>query len=170
MFENSYKIRVSARAIVFDEDKVLLNRFGDGAYYNFPGGGIEERENARLTVVREVKEETGLEVSSGDFVFALEYEPWSGGHVYGDGHHISFFFRCELLNSNRITTPELPDIDPLNPVMISQSVWVPVAELPKIELLPHINNNLLQYHKTGMFKPLFFDEPYDNKEEDESNL
>jgi 8-oxo-dGTP pyrophosphatase MutT (NUDIX family) len=55
----------------------LLNRFGDGAYYNFPGGGIEERENARLTVVREVREETGLEVSAGDFIFALKYEPWT---------------------------------------------------------------------------------------------
>jgi len=25
MFENSYKIRVSARAIVFDEDRILVN-------------------------------------------------------------------------------------------------------------------------------------------------
>ena len=139
MFENSYKIRVSARAIVFDEDRVLLNRFGDGVYYNFPGGGIEERENARLTVVREVREETGLEVSASDFVFALEYEPWNGGHVYGDGHHISFFFRCELLNGNRITTPELPDVNPSNPTMISQPVWVPIVELSKIELLPRID-------------------------------
>ena len=40
LFDKSYKIRVSARAIVFDEDRVLLNRFGDGAYYNFPGGSV----------------------------------------------------------------------------------------------------------------------------------
>ena len=123
-----------------------------------------------MTVVREIKEETGLEVSAGDFVFALEYEPWNGGHVYGDGHHISFFFRCGLLNDNRITTPELPDIDPLNPVMVSQPVWVPITELPGIELLPHINNNLLQYHKTRIFEPLFLDEPYNNKGKDESGL
>jgi len=165
MFENSYKIRVSARAVVFNGNSVLLNRFGDGAYYNFPGGGIEERENARLTVVREVKEETGLEVSAGDYVFALEYEPWNGGNVYGDGHHISFFFRCELVNGNKITTPELPDIDPSNPVMVSQPVWVPIEQLPEIELFPHINKNLADYFMTGVFAPLFFDEPFENKGE-----
>jgi 8-oxo-dGTP diphosphatase len=170
MFENSYKIRVSARAIIFDENKILLNRFGDGAYYNFPGGGIEERENARLTVVREVREETGLEVSAGAFVFALEYEPVSGGHVYGDGHHISFFFRCGIINGSQITTPEIPDIDPLNPMMVSQPVWVPITELPEIELLPHINKNLLQYFNTGIFEPMFLDEPYYNKGKDENGL
>ncbi|MCL2159276.1 MAG: NUDIX domain-containing protein [Oscillospiraceae bacterium] len=164
MFENSYKIRVSARAIVFDGDRVLLNSFGEGAYYNFPGGGIEERENARLAVVREVKEETGLEVSAGDFVFALEYEPWNSGYIYGDGHHISFFFRCELTNGNQITTPELPDINPSNPMMTSRPVWVPIEQLPDIELWPHINKNLAEYFKNGIFKPLFLDEPYENKD------
>ena len=163
MFENSYKIRVSARAVIFDGDSILLNRFGNGTYYNFPGGGIEERENARMAVVREVREETGLEVAAGDFIFALEYEPYNGGHVYGDVHHISFFFRCELLNGNEILTPEIPDMNPLNPKMISNPVWVPVAQLPEIELLPHINQNLLKYFKTGVFEPLFFEEPYVNR-------
>ncbi|MCL2740541.1 MAG: NUDIX domain-containing protein [Oscillospiraceae bacterium] len=163
MFENSHKIRVSARAIVFDGDRVLLNRFGDGAYHNFPGGGIEERESARMTVVREVREETGQEVTAGGFAFALEYEPWSGGHAYGDGHHISLFFRCELLGGSQIAKPELPDIDPTNPAMVSQPVWVPISDLPGIELLPHVNENLMQYFKTGIFEPLFIDEPYENK-------
>ena len=163
MFENSYKIRVSARAIVFNGDTVLLNRFGDGVYYNFPGGGIEERENARMAVVREVFEETGLNVSAGKLVFALEYDPWSGDHVYDDGHHISFFFRCELLNGDQLSTPEIPDVNPEDPAMISHPVWVPMAQLPEIELLPHINKNLLQYFKTDIFEPLFFNEPYENR-------
>ena len=112
---------------------------------------------------------SGKLLSAGDYIFALEYEPWNGGHVFGDGHHISFFFRCELLNGSQITTSELPDIDPLNPVMVSQPIWLPVSELPAIELLPHINKNLLQYFKTGVFKPLFFDEPYENNGKDENN-
>jgi len=160
MFENSYKIRVSARAIIFCDDKILLNSFGDGLYYNFPGGGIEERENAPLTVVREVREETGLAVSVREFVFALEYEPWSAGHAYGDGHHISFFFRCVLLDSDKLSEPELPDIDPMNTDMVSQPVWVPISHLLEIELLPHINQNILDYYKSGVFKPVFFEDPF----------
>ena len=163
MFENSYKIRVSGRAVIFHENKVLLNRFGDGAYYNFPGGGIEERENARMAAVREVREETGLEVSAGEFVFALEYEPYSAGHIYGDAHHISFFFKCELLSDSRLSTPEIPDVNPWDPAMTSQPVWLPTEQLAEIELLPHINQNLLQYQKTGVFQPAFFNEPYENR-------
>ncbi len=49
-----YKIRVSSRAIIIDNDKILLNKFGDGVYYNFPGGGIEENETALEAVVREL--------------------------------------------------------------------------------------------------------------------
>ena len=56
------KIRVSARAIIIDNDKILLNEFGDGQYYNFIGGEIEENETAKQAVVREVMEESGLAV------------------------------------------------------------------------------------------------------------
>ena len=68
----SYKIRVSSRAIIFNDDKVLLNCFGNGLYYNFPGGGIEEYETAKQAVAREVLEESGLTVDVGELVFSLE--------------------------------------------------------------------------------------------------
>ena len=158
MFENSYRIRVSARAIVIDQDKILLNHFNNGAYYNTPGGGIEEKENARMAVVREVREETGLEVEVGDLVFTLEYEPHNSGYIYGNGHHISFFFRCKLLGSNQLLTPEIPDFDPSNPEITSQPVWVPLVQLPEINLLPSVNKNLMQYFKTGVFEPLFYED------------
>jgi len=158
-----HKLRVSARAIVFDGDKILLNRFGDGVYYNFPGGGIEERETAPAAVVREVFEETGLTVSAGNLVFTLECEPHTSGYIHGDRHVISLFFRCELLNGNQIsTTPTQTDTDPQDPTLAVQPVWVPIAQLSEINLLPHINRNLRQYFETGVFEPLFFNEPYEN--------
>ena len=160
MFENSYKIRVTARAIVFHEGCVLLNCFGDGEYYNIPGGGMEKGESARLAAVREVREESGLEVSAGEFVFALEYEPQTAKHVFGDGHRISFFFRCELLGSSMLSAPEIPDVNPDDPNLTSRPVWVPIAQLPEIPLVPRVNQNLLRYFNTGTFDPVFFEEPY----------
>jgi 8-oxo-dGTP pyrophosphatase MutT (NUDIX family) len=69
-----YKIRVSSRAIILNDDKILLICFGNGLYYSFPGGGIEEHETATQAVVREVMEETGLTVKVGDLVFSLEID------------------------------------------------------------------------------------------------
>lgn len=160
MFENSYKVRVSARAIIINNDTVLLNRFGNGVYYNFPGGGIEKGENALQAVVREVQEETSLIVSAKEMVFALEYEPCTGKQLYGNGHHISFFFRCDLVGDAIIKKPTLPDIDPNNPALVSSPEWIPIKDLLSLNILPHINKNVIDYLDTGIFLPRFFEEPY----------
>jgi len=155
MFDNSYKIRVSARAIILRENKILLNCFGDGVYYNFPGGGIEQGENALQTVVREVREETGLIVAAEEFVFALEYEPVTSGYIYGVGHHISLFFRCELVEGES-PVPYEAEINPDDPTMASRQVWVPVERLPEINVIPQIGRNLQSYIETGVFEPLYY--------------
>ncbi|MCL2663871.1 MAG: NUDIX domain-containing protein, partial [Oscillospiraceae bacterium] len=65
----SYKMRVRAGAIIIHEGKILINKFGDGIYYNIPGGGIEKDENARSAVEREIFEETNLRVIAKELVF-----------------------------------------------------------------------------------------------------
>ena len=81
MFEDSYKIRISSRAIIIHDGKILLNCFKDGLYYNFPGGGIEKNETAKQAAHREVLEETGLAVDVGELVFSLEYEPFNCNNI-----------------------------------------------------------------------------------------
>ena len=54
---------VFAGGCVFDTDgKVLLQRRGDSKKWGFPGGAIELGETPEMAAVREVKEETGLDV------------------------------------------------------------------------------------------------------------
>lgn len=56
----------SCGAIVFyrapEEDKVLLVKNKNGRYWSFPKGHVELGENEKQTAVREIKEETGLDV------------------------------------------------------------------------------------------------------------
>ncbi len=33
--------RLSVRAVIIHKDKILLNEFNEGEYYNLPGGGLE---------------------------------------------------------------------------------------------------------------------------------
>jgi len=158
MFENSYKVRVSSRAIIIDDNKVLLNCFGDGLYYTFPGGGIEENETAKMAAVREVLEESGLTVDIGDLVFSLEYEPHSCEYFYGDGHHISLFFRGYLNTSVASVNALQPDTNPDDETITSVAKWIPLSELHTVNLLPKICEPLRKYVETGIFEPLFWGE------------
>ena len=61
--------RVGAFAIIMDEEgRVLISRRTDSGWYNLPGGGVEPHEAVPEGVVREVREETGLEVDLGRMV------------------------------------------------------------------------------------------------------
>lgn len=53
----SFHTRVSVRGIVINKDRILLNEFGGGKYYNIPGGGVEPGETVKQAVIREVFEE-----------------------------------------------------------------------------------------------------------------
>ena len=69
--------RVGAKAVIIQGNKILLNEFGNGLYYNLPGGEVEEGELIKESVVREVMEESGLMVEVGKMLYVLEYEPVS---------------------------------------------------------------------------------------------
>jgi 8-oxo-dGTP diphosphatase len=58
------QFRISAGGIVIHENKILLVNYRDEpGYLVAPGGGVESDEGLNQTVIREVREETGLEVT-----------------------------------------------------------------------------------------------------------
>lgn len=63
-YENHWKRfkRDSARAIIFADNKLVMvqsDKYGD---CKFPGGGIEKGESSIEALIRETKEETGLDI------------------------------------------------------------------------------------------------------------
>ncbi|MBR4428933.1 MAG: NUDIX domain-containing protein [Clostridia bacterium] len=58
-------IRCSAKALILDEGRLLLNKCVShaGVYYTLPGGGMHDGEILTEAVKREVMEETGLTVT-----------------------------------------------------------------------------------------------------------
>lgn len=54
--------------IMNEQRKVLLQRRGDSNKWGFPGGAIELGETPQMAVIREAKEETGLDVEVGKLI------------------------------------------------------------------------------------------------------
>lgn len=57
-----YSKRCAVRAVIFRGDRLAMVYSERDDYYKFPGGGIEENEDHRATLAREVREEVGLSV------------------------------------------------------------------------------------------------------------
>ena len=55
-------VRPSSRAIIIKDNKVLMVHSLMYDYYKFPGGGIEDGESEIEALIRETKEEAGLNI------------------------------------------------------------------------------------------------------------
>lgn len=88
----------AASAIVInDEGKILLHRRSDNDLWALPGGAMEIGESITETVIREVKEETGLDVVP-EYVIGIYPNP---KHVvaFSDGEvrqQFSVCFACKI--------------------------------------------------------------------------
>jgi len=141
-------IRNSAKAIIFQEDKILLtkNEDDEGYFYLFPGGGQEFAETLQDAVVRECLEEVGQQVEVGELLFLREYIGKNHEYAENDAnvHQIEFYFSCNLVNEfDAEVIPTLPDS---NQIGIE---WVPVNELISYRIYPkEIGKYIIKhYHK-----------------------
>jgi len=58
------KTRVGVAVLIRDsKDRILLEKRKDSGIWGFPGGGIEPGESIEKCAIREIKEETGFDIS-----------------------------------------------------------------------------------------------------------
>lgn len=78
-------MRSAARAIVIHDDKILVmyrNKYGS-EYYTLVGGRVNDNETTEEALVREVKEESGLDVANYRLVYTEEHPaPYNEQYVY----------------------------------------------------------------------------------------
>jgi ADP-ribose pyrophosphatase YjhB (NUDIX family) len=92
-------IRPGVAAVIFDGDRVLLQRRDDNGKWGLPGGGVEPGESVRAAVVREVREETGLDVEPLRLVGVYSDPANHQIITYPDGnviHYVSAVFECAV--------------------------------------------------------------------------
>lgn len=104
---------IAVFAVIFDgTDRVLLCHRRDMDRWNLPGGGVESGEIPTEAVIREVKEETGLDVI---------IEKLTG--IYGKQHkdELVFTFICRIVGGKLTTTSESSDNQyfPINAIPVN---------------------------------------------------
>ena len=118
--------RESCRAIIFIENKIVVmyREKNDRVYYTFPGGGINEGETIRNCVIREVKEE-----------FGIDLEPIKEVYIYENEKTIQHFLTCKWI-TGELGTGEGEEFQGDNGKGIYIPVLVENDRLPQIPLMP----------------------------------
>lgn len=111
----------SCGAVIFyktkQNTKILLVKNNNGRYWSFPKGHIENDENEQQTALREIKEETGLDVTIFDnFKEVSEYSPF--GKIR---KRVVFFLAQAFTDNVKIQEEE-----------IDSYIWVDLQQARKI--------------------------------------
>lgn len=137
-------MRKAARAIIIKDDNFLVmdrDKFGT-KYMSLVGGAIEINETNEQAVLREVKEETGLDVNNPRLVIIED-----AGDIYG----VQYIYLCQYIGGEPALTEGSPEfqINQLGKNLFTPK-WIKLSELEQANLLPkELKEQLLVFIKNG---------------------
>ncbi|MFI6299735.1 NUDIX hydrolase [Nonomuraea sp. NPDC050790] len=118
------RTRVSAYAIVTSGGRILLTRLSDSSpifqpgAWHLPGGGIDPGEQPEQALARELREETGLDLTGSRLVGARTYAVTRLGVSW---HLVGLFYRAEVASGPAAVTEVNGTTDAVS--------WLPIADL-----------------------------------------
>jgi 8-oxo-dGTP diphosphatase len=121
------KPHVAVGAIVIRDGALLMVRRGHDpsrGLWSLPGGRVETGEYLHEAVAREVREETGLEVTPSALVGILE--------VVGDPHYVILDFAASVTGAE----------DPVAGSDVDEVRWVPLDEVHELDCTPRFVETL----------------------------
>ncbi|MEY2792426.1 MAG: hypothetical protein RJA76_418 [Bacteroidota bacterium] len=131
-------MRCRPAIVIIENNHVLLMKYlyGDQAIYNFPGGNAEGEELFIESLIRECREELGVEVEVEKMLclgqMASNEFRKKALHILFVGHIVS---GIPTLQAHETTANDL--------------VWWPIAQLDQIRLYPNVGEIVQDYLITG---------------------
>lgn len=118
---------LASRAIFIHDNKLLLmKRLKSGAeYYTLVGGRLNEGETPEQGLIREIKEETGMDITKARLVFMEEHpEPYNSQYI----------FLCEASDYDSVAIQPSSEEALMNRIDINihQPVWVDFSTFERL--------------------------------------
>jgi 8-oxo-dGTP pyrophosphatase MutT (NUDIX family) len=135
----------AVRAIVIEGDKILvMHRNKQGSqYYTLVGGRVNEGESLEQALVREIKEETGLEIVEARPVYFEEHpEPYNQQYIY----------LCKVAPHGDIAIQEYSEEGMMNRVDINihTPMWADIGSFKSLAFrTPQLQTAIVQGMKKG---------------------
>ncbi|HSN81657.1 MAG TPA: 8-oxo-dGTP diphosphatase MutT [Polyangiales bacterium] len=112
---------IVAAAVIIEDGRVLLTRRNEGQHlagmWEFPGGKLEDGESPEEALVRECREECGIEVGVAEVLDVTH-------HRYPEKDVLLLFYRCELRAGE------------VRHLQVADHAWVAPADLVTYALPP----------------------------------
>ncbi|MBI2662908.1 NUDIX domain-containing protein [Candidatus Woesearchaeota archaeon] len=134
------KVFAATKAFIIYKDKVLIlkesSKYKDGSNigkYDVVGGRVNPGERFDESLLREIKEETGLDVKIGKPFFVGEWRPIVNGEQW---QIIGTFFECFSKSDNIVLSEDHEDF-----------IWINPKEYKNYKLINNLNGAFEEYDK-----------------------
>ncbi|MFS0674859.1 NUDIX hydrolase [Ornithinibacillus sp. 179-J 7C1 HS] len=107
--ERKYHRAFGVYGIYVENNKLLVINKNGGPYinrYDLPGGSLEEGESLMEAMVREFREETGIDIEVDKNIGIVDFFLPSKWKEFTDVHHIAVFYQVRKVGGE-ITVPEI---------------------------------------------------------------
>ena len=130
------KLNVRSGIIITQGDKVLLHKNDNKDNYCLPGGGVHFLESSEEAIIREIKEETGLDIEVEKFVSTIENLFEHDGIKF---HEIYFIYKGRF--TKEVDTSKIIENIEGKPIKYG---FVPIDKIDDYYILPIVTKDIIK--------------------------